>query len=96
MGMIRKKVEMLRDALEITFPSLQRLPRLIKPNPCKIEELPEEVQKLAYDFRESLAEKLGVEPTDIREDYVCRWLEGWLKALLTPEGLKKVKMEWIK
>ncbi len=94
-GLVRRKVEMLRDALEITFPKLRGFPRLIKPNPSKLEDLPPNIKDLAEKFRDSLAKTLGVKPEDIREDYVARWIEGWLSAILTPEAQKRLKVWWI-
>ena len=94
-GPIRKKVEMMRDALEMTFPLVSRLPRIVKPNPSSIEDLPPNVKKIAEKFRRSLAKALGVKPEEIREDYLVRWIEGWLSAILTPEAQERLKVWWM-
>jgi len=83
---ILNKIGETRLALELVFPRLRNLPRLVRSNPELLEELPPQVRGLAEEFREELAKKLGVEPEDISERYVAKWASRWLKAVLSPDA----------
>ena len=94
-GKIRRKVELLRDSLELAFPCLQWMPRVVIPNPSSLDDLPPNLKQFAEKFRKSLAKAIGVDPEDISEEYVARWIDRWLSALLTPEARKKLGLWWI-
>ena len=91
---ILNKIGEARLALEMVFPRLKNLPRIIKTNPVKLEDLPPQVRRLAEEMREELAKRFGIPPEDISEEYLAKWASHWLKALLSPEAWKKLVQQY--
>ena len=90
-----KRIVKIRDTLELAFPKLKRLPRLIKSNPTKISELPEELRPVAEAFRKGMAERLGVPEEAIDENMVVKWAKHWAKSFIKPEYWEKLGLvDW--
>ena len=85
----------MRDSLELAFPRLQKMPRVILYSQSSLDDLPPNLKQFADKFRKSLAKAIGVKPEDISEQYVARWIDKWLSALLTPEARKRLGLWWI-
>lgn len=42
------------------------------------------MKQLAEEYKEGIAEALGVSPEDINQEVVNKWVEDWAKAFLKP------------
>ena len=51
----------------------------------EIKGVPEQLEDIAKEFREGIAEALGVPPEAIKEEIVAKWVKNWAKAFVKPE-----------
>jgi len=50
--------------------------------------IPRKLQRLAEEYRRSIAAAIGVSPEDINPQIVERWVREWTRAFLTPEAFR--------